>query len=662
MRSIPKMAIPIGMTISIRISQPLYFRMLLVVLVSIAFLGIKPQSTAYSLVPDQSEKVPRFVEGDCQKIFPQEDWKNVDQTRFRCGYFITRLNYDTQNGTIWLRVRETYPKGPKPYPDPIIWLVGGPGSSGFEDTPSLTLTYVDKFGAGFIQFSQRGSYLSETELKCPEYHTAITSNWDKPAEKTLGWEEWSSVHSEALVKCFQKDLESKYGTDYLVNFNSKFNALDVVYLLREMGYGYGHANLYGGSYGTLLAQHVLALSPGDIHAVVLQGVAPLGVDWNAEYPRNMRNSLQLVFDACNTSSKCRETYPNLEHTFFVLLGQLKDKPLCISAKGDKSVCLDDYGFLLALGNMLYETENIKKIPRIIYEAWNRDTTHITELEGYYYADERDENFPWGMHYSIYCSEFARFDPDSIDLRQVEPQFQTIYTASKQLINKICPLYDQNGKSYGDIGIVSNKIPVLIFQGKFDPVTPEKYGKQVADALSIGDGFLFTSNRRSHDSVNDCAAKLMKDFFHEPKKAPENNCWRDESKPIEFELVLTGNQGTETPESQEPQVPIGDIFNGWIQSLNDWWQQLQESSADGLNKWWQEQQDKIKDAFNQWWQDQQEKATDALNKWWQDFQKQLADWFEQQFIAWLNQLCGSALLPAGAVASVWVYRRRKGKVP
>jgi pimeloyl-ACP methyl ester carboxylesterase len=532
-------------------SSPLSFSRLLIILIGVAFFGFQPQSMVYSSTPDQNKTVPRFVEGSCSYIFPNFDWKNVVLGRFRCGYLVTWENYDTQSGTIWLSVMETYPKGSKPYPEPIIWLAGGPGGPGFPLDPAKAINYADGFERGWIQFSQRGAAfskheqdLSDAALYCrgdndtQSYHDAIIDRWKKNVgEKPLNWEEWSSVRSQALVECSQ-DLEKEHGANYLANINSKFSALDVIQLIRELGYGGGHANLYGGSYGTLLAQHVLDLSPGDVHSVVLEGVAPLGVDWVAEYPRNMRNSLQRIFDACSTSSKCREAYPNLEQTFFVLLDQLKDQPLCPSVTDrDENVCLDDYGFLLALGQMLYKSENIKGIPRIIDAAWKRDVMQIPELWENFYVYERNENWPWGMYYSVYCNEFARFDPDSIDLRQIEQQFQTIYTASKQIINNVCPHYDKNEKSYGDIEIENANVPILIFNGKFDPGTAMKYGQQVADALSIGDDFQFTFERSAHDSANsDCARSIIINFFHKPEDAPNRKCWeKDNQQPIEFAL-------------------------------------------------------------------------------------------------------------------------------
>ena len=81
------------------------------------------------------------------------------------------------------------------------------------------------------------------------------------------------------------------------------------------------------------------------------------------------------------------------------------------------------------------------------------------------------------------------------------------------------------------------MPILIFNGKFDPATPVKYGQQVADALSIGDDFQFTSERNAHDSANsDCATSIIKEFFNKPKNAPNRDCWEKENKqPIEFAL-------------------------------------------------------------------------------------------------------------------------------
>ena len=656
-----------SMWLLIRFYKPLFFRRLLLIVIGISFLGAHPQSTAYSSTLDQSNDVPRIVEGSCSYIFPNFEWTGVDLERFRCGFLVTWENYDIQTKKIWLSFMEVRPTGRRTYPEPVLWLSGGPGASGFQQTPAEVIAAVDGLRRGWIQFSQRGSEnsrheqdLSDAALVCQRdgdvlgYRDVILDKWDELIEdKPLNWEEWVRIHSNALVDCY-KIVEKKHGADYLITINSKFNALDVIYLVRKLGYA-GQVNLYGGSYGTLLAQHVLSLSPGDIRSVVLEGVAPLGVDWQAEYPLNMWDSLQLIFDACESSQKCKKTYPTLDDTFLKLLDRLKVEPLCMEMQ-DSNVCLDDHGFLLALGEMLYKTDNIKKIPRIIYGAWNKDLTQLTELDENYYALQRNEGWPWGMYYSIYCSEFSRFDPDDIGLKQIKPQFQTIFTASKQISNKICPIYDPNGKSYGDIGVVDNKIPVLIFNGRFDPATPVKYGERVAARLSVTKNYQFTSERGAHEGITDslCAAQIMQGFFNEPKKAPNGACWDKENQvPIEFELVNTGNQGSEP---QEPQVPISDIFNGWIQSVQDWWQQVQENENNPL------------DELNKWWEEQQEKIANAPEKFWEDLERRFTQWLEREFTEWLertvtelmNQCIPAAFLPAGALATVWMARRRKEK--
>lgn len=311
-----------------------------------------------------------------------------------------------------------------------------------------------------------------------------------------------------------------------------------------------------------------------------------------------------------------------------------------------NVCLDDYGYLLALGNMLYHTENIKKIPRIIYGSWKKDLKQITELGGYYYDLERNGNWPWGMYYSIYCNEFAQFDPNDNDLTQLEKQFQNIYTASKHLTENVCPLYNKNGKSYGDIGLVNDKIPALVFNGKFDPATPEKYGQRVADALQVKDGFRFTSDRTAHGSTDgECAGSIIKEFFDNPEDPPNRDCWnKDESQPIEFELP---NVASNSPWWQ-------DLPQRITEALKQMWQEIKKQIEDTVNQWWQEVQDWI----NQQWEIFQKWLEDLLENWWQDFLNQLIQWLEELLTEILNQCLPSALLPVGVSAGVWISRRRK----
>jgi len=574
----------------------------------------------------------RFEDKNCQEIFPPDWWNNVDQEtqkRFRCGYLVTWENYDSPpkeriiNLAVMIAQRTNTASLPKP--EPIIYLDGGPGDTGFPFRPLVAADLADHFDRDLIQFGQRGSYFSDPRLDCPDYRQVVLNNW----VKHLSLEKWNELQIEALEKCLTS-LSDKNTFEDITNFNSKFNALDVINLIHSLGYE--KANLYGLSYGTLLAQHVLALSPQSVRSVVLDGVVPLGVDPNAHYySRNMPHSLNEIFDACAIDPECKEAYPDLRDMFSKILDQLKNQPAPISVRDENrtyQIYLDNYGFIETLGTLLYSSETIKAIPRIIYAA---DNGKFEEIGTYYFYTVRREDFAWGMYYAVYCTEFASFNPDNTDLSQVESQLHDLAKASEQFINRVCPSYGKQNNVYGDAQITDKNIPVLIFNGQFDPITPPEYGERVASEFSThyefnspisahGSSLSFSESDKSYH-MNECAKSIMKNFFDHPDQPPDKeSCWTKLPQDVEFDLPMS-------------------------QRFLDWWR----------NTWVYTTYQKF---IN--WVDQVRQRIDQAIKDWEEFQRNIQDpnWWAQKMSEWLLQCCGSLLIPGGIILLARPLRRKR----
>ena len=603
--------------------RQLFIRSALVLLVGIGFWRSNPQAVAQASTADQIEDVAHFEEEKCSKVF--SGWfpwyRYFLQRRFRCGYLVTGENYDTPSSTQNIRLKVMVALSKKTTSEsksePIIYLDGGPGSTGILKKPDEALSFADTFGRDFIQFGQRGSYFSEPYLYCEEYRNLILNNW----ERNLKQAEWDEMIIESLGNCLKR-MNNQLTFENIINFNSKYNASDVINLLDSLGYE--NANLYGHSYGTLLAQHILVLSPEKVSNIVLDGVVPLGLDVIADEVHNRQRALGEIFEACNSDSNCDEAYPNLESLFNEVIVQLNKKPAQISVKdiyysedGRKhsktysNVNLNGDGFVSAITAYLYDRNNIKKVPKVLYAASQGNFEEIGEN---YLSAVRSQFFAWGMYYSVYCTEFANFESD-------------------KFLTKVCNEYEgANNRSYGDVKITNNRVPVLIFNGRFDPVTPPDYGKQVTISLSIDSEFNLTSQLSSHGTTisSDCEQNMMKDFFENPSQSPKNNsCWRKEvESSIQFEL---------------PDFVLTD----W---LNQRWEEIQKLVEDTWNR--------IKEEVNQRWKDFIKWLEDLVENWWQDFLHQLIQKLEELLTELLNQCLPSALLPTGVAAGVWISRRRK----
>ncbi|WP_267313441.1 alpha/beta fold hydrolase [Thermoleptolyngbya sichuanensis] len=119
-------------------------------------------------------------------------------------------------------------------------------------------------------------------------------------------------------------LLENHGND-LSNYNTPNSAQDVVNLTAALGYG--SINLYGISYGTYLAQRIMANHPDRVRSVVLDSTVPMQANKYEAIVRDLEVSfLNLVAD-CEADAACRNAYPNLTQRTVALLNQLDQSPL-----------------------------------------------------------------------------------------------------------------------------------------------------------------------------------------------------------------------------------------------------------------------------------------------------------------------------------------------
>ena len=103
------------------------------------------------------------------------------------------------------------------------------------------------------------------------------------------------------------------------------NAADVAAVANV--FGHTRIDLYGVSYGSLLAQHVVEQFPTLVHAVILDGVVPKDRTPNLEYQVSKNTAFANMFADCAASPICAADYPNLQQTYVSLVATLNEKPL-----------------------------------------------------------------------------------------------------------------------------------------------------------------------------------------------------------------------------------------------------------------------------------------------------------------------------------------------
>ena len=214
---------------------------------------------------------PEFSPGACP-----ERLDVPDDAFLKCGYVTVLEDRAKPDGrTIELYVVRIRALSPIRHRDPVIYLAGGPGGS----ATRRTQWFLDRgrslwTGRDLVLFDQRGIGNSKPRLECAQYRHdyADIRNRDLDPDEELEW----SV--EALLGC--KRTLSDRGID-LSAYTSASTAADVADIVSAMDFD--SFNLYGTSYGTLLALTVMRDFPAGVRSVILDGVLPLQISLYETY-------------------------------------------------------------------------------------------------------------------------------------------------------------------------------------------------------------------------------------------------------------------------------------------------------------------------------------------------------------------------------------------
>ena len=516
---------------------------LLLRLVTLMSLSVLSWMSVFSLpITGASSKQPPYFEPSVCMIDLPAGYEI--EKRVKCGYLVVpEIHSQPQGKTIRLAVVILKSISANPRPDPLIMMQGGPGGSTI-DTYAERLLSSSRLLADrdIILFDQRGTLYSQPALTCPEVFdlTIQTLNQNLSTEESL------RLYEKTTLAC--RERLSANGIN-LSAYNSFENAADVADLRNALNYP--AVNLYGVSYGTLLALHVMRFHPQGIRSVILDGVVPPQVNFILEAPHSKDQAFTHLFEACAKDKDCDQNYPELEKVFFELVARLDQAPAQITIRDHETgreypAVLNGEGLINTLFQMLYVTEVIPAIPATIYDIRAGKYEFLQRFVGWMTFDR---SMSYGMYYSILCAEDADFDPQQIRLQGVRPEIAKDEEVNATSFLTVCESW--NTKELGELADapVSSDIPTLILSGAFDPITPSDFGAIAATTLSRSYTFTFPNTGHGAALSDECADRIILEFLENPQQPPTASCFSKLQPPEFF-----------TPQRVIPISSIGRLIN------------------------------------------------------------------------------------------------------
>lgn len=433
-------------------------------------------------------------------------FKIKEGQEYTFGYLEVPENRENTAGK-WIRlpVYIFKSRNPNPAPDPIIYTVGGPGSTTMPSAQYMAYySYLDD--RDFILFEQRGTAYAQPALDCPEWATAqyqANSSQFTQSKK-------DQLLAEAAQKCRDKLIREDID---LNQYRTSASAADIADLRKALKIK--EYNLLTISYSTKIAQVLLRDYPEGIRSVVMDSALPLEVQYDEESVENSHMILQLILDDCAQDPDCNQAYPQLKERWEQLLQIVAEKPIEIEVKLSQKqepeiFRLDDQDFRSMLAGA--STAEIPYLPGLIDQVLQGNFSPVKDwLQGRLSGLGSGQGI--GMRLSVWCAEETPFNTDSFSGR------------GAVFSEDICEIWSVSPAKVVDNQPVKSDIPVLFINGSYDQETPAKWARQMLPNFPNGQQLIFSGWRHTPTTNwgNPCAMEAARAFYAMPFSSIKLNC-------------------------------------------------------------------------------------------------------------------------------------------
>ena len=416
-----------------------------------------------------------------------------------CGKLTVFENRETRSGrTIDLNVVVLPALDPSRKEEPLFDLAGGPG--------------VAATGAADFYAKEGKEYRRHRDVVLVDQRGTGNSNPLTAAPRTRSPQDYlTEMYPVEYVKTLRQALEQRADlTQYTTSI-----AMDDLDDVRAW-LGYERINLFGLSYGTRAVLVYMRQHPDRVRSAILMGVAPTYLKMPLHHARAAKRAMDLLLEECAGDAACHQAFPQIQHEWEEVLERLGREPARVEySPPDKSatvtVEIQRDIFAEKLRNRMYSRDSARRIPFIIHQAAQGDFAPF--LKEAIPADRSVPDFiADGMYLCVTCAEDTPFiDQDEAAKANAGNPFGN-YRVVQQ--TRACSMWPQGKIPDGYHEPVSSNIPVLIFSGYMDPVTPPERGEEVASHLPNSKHVIISHGAHGTEGLTnvECLDKLMLEFL------------------------------------------------------------------------------------------------------------------------------------------------------
>jgi pimeloyl-ACP methyl ester carboxylesterase len=352
-------------------------------------------------------------------------------------------------------------------PDPLFYFAGGPGSASTEEAAGFAQMFAKIHEHRDLVFVDQRGTGGSNPLNCELYNAGDLQSY-------LGY----FFPLEDVRKC-RTELEAKAD----LKLYTTTIAMDDIDDARA-ALGYDRINIFGASYGTRAALTYLKRHPQQVRTASLQGISPTNQFMPRDFAQQTERALQGVLAECVADQECNKAFPNIKAEAQAVLAQLIKGPVEVEIQKPHStervkVKLSRDLAAEAIRYMLYSPVPASRVPLMIHTAAQGNFVPLANAALEYRINlvATGSN---GMYLSVTCAEDLPWIKPGEAERMAENTFLGDYRLRQQ--REACELWPRATIESDYSQPVRADVPVLIFTGEWDPVTPPSNGDAAAKSL------------------------------------------------------------------------------------------------------------------------------------------------------------------------------------
>jgi pimeloyl-ACP methyl ester carboxylesterase len=278
--------------------------------------------------------------------------------------------------------------------------------------------------------------------------------------------------------------------------------------------GYKKIDLFSLSYGTRVAQVYLKLYPSSIDRCILW--SPTSID--SRMPLYHARFAQQAFDKlvadCEHDSSCHTNFPDFAKEFYAL----KDRsPFTVDA-ADSAGQVQSYKVSwdeveTKIRELTYSPAGLRNIPFLVHQLYVGNFEPFLKL--YSLSPFNSTIFAEGFYLCVTCTEDVPFiRKEEID-SLTRGTYMGTYRIDQQL--QACSVWTKGKVSKDFFHPAHSSVPVLVFSGGFDPVTPTSMAKEIASHLPNATLVIIPTMSHMFDGLSniECFDNIALSFLDQP---------------------------------------------------------------------------------------------------------------------------------------------------